>query len=111
MEPPPMSKTVLQVLIEAKELLSDPSRWTKGGYARDKLGHKIGPRNDAACSWCIEGALTKVCESDRDLKQKSTNCLEECVVLKDLIYFNDAHLTTHQRVIALFDEAIIKIKI
>ena len=49
--------TVLEILKKARELLSDPARWTKRSWARDIYGR---PRSydepDAAC-FCSVGAV------------------------------------------------------
>lgn len=41
------------------ELLSDPSKWTKYMYAKDKNGDGIGSRDKEAVCWCLTGAAMK----------------------------------------------------
>lgn len=47
------------IVKRAKELIDDPSRWTKGVYARSGNGIEVGIHDDRAKRWCALGALTK----------------------------------------------------
>lgn len=50
-------RTYEQVLIDARGLLSDHSRWTQGAYARSLDGFNVRPRSPYACCWCMLGAI------------------------------------------------------
>jgi len=50
-------KTVKQVLTEARELISDPERWTTGIYAVDADGNDVVSTDPKACKWCSIGAV------------------------------------------------------
>lgn len=50
-------KTVKQVLTEARELISDKSRWTQQASARDGGGNWVAENSARACQWCAQGAV------------------------------------------------------
>jgi hypothetical protein len=67
--------TTLEILTQARELISNPARWTQHALARDANGdshplahpyhdhpHWDGIRgyDSEACSWCALGAIEKV---------------------------------------------------
>lgn len=52
-----------EILACAKDLLSDPDRWTKGSMAVDRLGYRVSPNSESACRWCLAGALLR-CDPD-----------------------------------------------
>lgn len=43
--------------MKAHELLSDATKWTKGAFARRDDGGACNPADDAACQWCLTGAI------------------------------------------------------
>jgi hypothetical protein len=43
--------------VKAHQILSDPSKWTKGGYARTAAGENCFWDNPDACPWCAVGAI------------------------------------------------------
>jgi hypothetical protein len=47
-------------LQEARDLISDESRWTQGTNAVDARGIAVHPGHPDACKWCARGALLKV---------------------------------------------------
>jgi len=50
----------LQALTAARELLSDPTKWTKRYYAQDKTLHAVDILSEDASCFCSVGALCKV---------------------------------------------------
>ena len=46
-----------EVLIGARWLISDPARWTKRSYARDRNDQPCDLKGTEACSWCAVGAI------------------------------------------------------
>jgi hypothetical protein len=51
--------TEIAIIRRAREIISDPKRWTQGTYARDKDGAAIHPYDDSATCWCALGALAR----------------------------------------------------
>ena len=56
-------RTYKQVLIDAREHISDINRWTQQAYARDEEGNNVRPRDPKACCWCMLGAVA-YCSND-----------------------------------------------
>lgn len=94
-----------QTLQAARDLISDPKRWTQGWFAKDDQGtdtHSLSPQ--AAC-WCSLGALTKAAGSG--YYSRELGYLEKVLDAKTgqgVSQFNDSH--THAEVVEVFDEAI-----
>jgi hypothetical protein len=60
---------VLQALLDIRQLLSDPTKWTQGALARDATGKTVDSYDPTACQWCVYGAtelITKGSERDED---------------------------------------------
>lgn len=41
----------------ARDLISDPKRWTTDTSARDRRGHSVGATQSDAAQWCADGAI------------------------------------------------------
>lgn len=100
--------TVCSVLKRAREIISDPSKWTTSSYARDKNGDITSPNYDDAVCFCSLGAVRRAA---RELGQSSWDAQTrlESVAKKlfhgyTVVDVNDA--MGHDSVIAMFDEAI-----
>lgn len=46
-----------QILLAAKELLSEEERWTRWAHARNAQGYPVKPRDPTAVCWCTYGAI------------------------------------------------------
>jgi len=95
--------TPVEILKDARELISVPERWTQGANARTKKGMPIGSAEHNAVCWCALGAIGK------NSLPSSTEKLEAiCFLVRQIDVavsaFNDEH--THPEVVALFDRAI-----
>lgn len=100
--------TPLETLKAARDLISDPARWTQKTQARDRHGRNVDFLNDDAVCWCTLGAIAK---ADFDLwgKQSDADKVLRRLVPRGLVgQFNDTH--THAEVIALFDAAIAELE-
>lgn len=98
--------TVKELLLVARQAISNPENWTQYVIARDAEGVMIFPDSSKAVCWCSLGALRKAQE---DLKADETTYVEAYDVLCDvldgsIVAYNDTH--THAEVLALFDKAI-----
>lgn len=90
----------VETLKAAKALISDPTKWTQGAYARDAEGTVTDPfASDAAC-WCSVRSIVAV---SREWFFASESLLEKAIG-GGVIRFNDMH--THAEVMAAFDRAI-----
>lgn len=99
---------VRDIIVKARETLSDAAHWTKGAYARDKNGVKCDARNRLSYSYCTIGALTRVSEIDSGqwVEAADALCKELPPEFDRITAFNDAATTNHADVLALFDRAI-----
>lgn len=100
---------VREILIAARELISDPARWTQGASARTRDGNAALVDDPSACSWCALGATAH--EARRLDGFASADALRDAIVLLDTLagpnrlpFFNDHG--SHESVLALFDRAI-----
>jgi len=106
-------KTVLEVLIAARELISVPKRWTQHTFALDAHGDESEPNEPGAVCWCALGAIRHVCgessRADWSLLALSADDALEVVLprhVDGIDAFNDDAATQHADVIAAFDRAI-----
>ena len=126
--------TQKDVLVRAKEIISDPARWTTGEYAKDVTGLPTAAIDADAVQWCAIGSLRRAAhdlflEQDRDLHDKRkqrekkrswTGALNRAIAKLNqsaseaapgsgkhsTTAFNDSKGRTHQEVLTLFDDAI-----
>jgi hypothetical protein len=97
----------LQVLRRAREIISDPGRWTQGTFARDEDGNSCDPRDDFACRWCALGAVTKaavILGADDGIGSGAVDLLYEAQPLATVVAIND--IQGHEAILALFDRAL-----
>jgi len=52
--------TPLEILRKARDLISDPQRWSRNYYATRSDNAPCGETAEEACKWCAMGAITKV---------------------------------------------------
>lgn len=96
---------VVQILKEARALISDEKNWTQGAYARDTIGREVRVLGPEAMCFCALGALEKIMlggamwSASYMLMKKEAG--DDCLAVSD---FNDTH--NHAEVLALFDRAI-----
>lgn len=100
--------TPLETLKAARQLISDPAKWTQGELARDADGKQVPPLDDNATCWCSIGALRKAAGFG-DIYKGPFGALYFKVPTKGSVSdFNDTH--THAEVLALFDAAIAELE-
>lgn len=90
------------------ELLSDPSRWTKGATARNSIGNIVSSYDPTAVCFCLIGAIFRIYPDDYP------NAFNERVAIHkqlegrlsnhDIVGWNDAPERTHEEVLALLKE-------
>lgn len=98
--------TTVEILKAAKELISDPKRWTQGLFARNIEG-LVSPvtSKDAVC-WCAAGSLWRVDGPSPTIQSQREAAYEllSNAMGGSVPDYNDTH--THIEVLAKFDEAI-----
>jgi hypothetical protein len=50
-------KTILDVINAVDEKFSSEDKWTKGSYAKDANGNKVGELHPNATCWCLDGCI------------------------------------------------------
>lgn len=113
--------STLDILTNARELISDCVRWTKLANARDEKGIRIAPHDHMAVSWCAIGAVTKftseaeagILPSERALQSLCVRQLNRAAItiLEEDEEFGDPAMSlndsrSHDDVLAMFDLAI-----
>jgi hypothetical protein len=101
--------TPLETLKAARQLISDPAKWTQGDFARDADGNEVNPNNDLATCYCSFGAIQFVNKESTWItasRHLDGLCLSKFGISLDV--FNDTH--THVEVLALFDAAIAELE-
>ena len=101
--------TPLETLKAARQLISDPAKWTQGVQARDEHGEQVPHSDRAAYCFCIMGAVNRV----KPLWKKLDALLALSKITRrdfaaSVPEFNDTH--THAEVLALFDAAIAELE-
>lgn len=99
--------TPLETLKAARDLISDPARWTQVVFARDSIGMDVEPTSYRAVCFCSIGAIRKF---ERKMSDAEKTLLGVCSKIHDTYVeeFNDTH--THAEVLALFDAAIAELE-
>ena len=96
--------TELEILTAVRDLLSDPTRWTQGTFARDARGEPSHDWNTESC-WCLAGAIYRVAISD-DYGMRAEEFVSNVTGVANIRLFNDHPNTTHESVLAVLDQAI-----
>ena len=98
--------TPLETLKAARQLISDPAKWTQGWFAKNERGFTVSEDHPDACCWCALGAMRKVSPSWKGYHQTAAILMNGSLLrVSD---FNDTH--THAEVLALFDAAIAELE-
>jgi hypothetical protein len=101
--------TPLETLKAARQLITDPAKWTQGEFARDVDGSASFALSERAHCYCALGALEKVIGRP-DYTDAYDKLWRVCRTKfgTDVAAFNDTH--THAEVLALFDAAIAELE-
>jgi hypothetical protein len=100
--------TPLETLKAARQLITDPAKWTQGVAARNRLGVSIDPLAEDAFCFCSIGAIRNVVAEDHYTFERASDALRSHSPTGVIAGYNDTH--THAEVIALFDAAIAELE-
>lgn len=110
-------KSTAEILREARELISTPEAWCKGGNsfstpsavrrAPEGNGYRpAGTEPDAVC-WCPSGAINRAAGGhDAPGRSDAERAFSRAAGVALPFRFNDLSTTTHADVLAAFDRAI-----
>lgn len=96
--------TTKEILIEARQLLSDPSHWTKGADARNSRGESVPYMAETACKFCILGAIFRVAEMHNVAPEPVCDAISAHLGEYSIADFNDTR--NHWAILQLLDTAI-----
>jgi hypothetical protein len=101
--------TPLETLRAARQLITDPAKWTQGDYARDADGIDVAPEDEDAVCFCSYGAIASICGLNEDLPPfRHLHNVCGRMFKMSVIDLNDTH--SHAEVLALFDAAIAELE-
>ena len=100
--------TPLETLRAARQLISDPAKWTQGVAARNRLGSSVDPLAEDAVCFCSIGAIRNVVAEDNHAFERASDALRSHSPIGVIAGFNDTH--THAEVLGLFDAAIAELE-
>jgi hypothetical protein len=100
--------TPLETLKAARQLITDPAKWTQGEAARDHNGKGVLAYGEDAVCFCALGAIRNVVGMDDDAFDLVFDTFRDKAKVKLVACFNDTH--THAEVLALFDAAIAELE-
>lgn len=104
----PEQLSVREILVKARELISDPARWTQGVAAKNARGEVTAAVDGDAVCWCSYGAIRNVVgwHDNRNNLIFRAECHLNHAADTSYISFNDRQGRTHAEVLAMFDKAI-----
>jgi hypothetical protein len=97
-----------EVLVAAKNLLSDPNKWTKGEMARTINNVDVPFYAKNATCWCTLGAINKVLfDANEETNKLAFKYLSDAASSFGYRYISDMNdEVDHDAVMKLFDAAI-----
>ena len=101
--------TPLETLKAARDLISDPARWTQFVQARDGHGTQVPHNDPTAHCFCIMGAVGRTAVQGNKMDAlKVLSRVTRRNFDTSIPDYNDTH--THAEVLALFDAAIAELE-
>lgn len=98
-------RTALDVIVGARALLADKSRWCRGASARSWRGHAVPPSDPQAKAFCIYGAIRRASAGNARLGTDACELVERHLRLSrrtgNVAEFNDT--ASHADMLALLD--------
>ena len=93
-----------EILQKARDLITDPDKWTQKAYAKDSKGMTVSLWSKEATCWCALGALYSFNEDGIFELPGDTHSRLQDHAGRDIVSFNDN--STHAEVLAAYDRAI-----
>ena len=115
-----MENKIKDLLIKARELISDKANWTKDAPARmlefDGFYQSTDPEDPEACQWCATGAVERAFHDNPDFDEMRDFRFKTAAQMAldaatpygggSILSFNDHYYSTHEQILAIFDKAI-----
>lgn len=99
--------TTHQILVQLRDLLADPKRWTKHQMARTETNYPVSPLSEEAAKWCLLGGLCKITNDNRGFSSAyiGARLALRSAAESTVAAFNDYAI--HEDVMAAIDRAIV----
>lgn len=101
-----MSKSVADILVEARKLIEKPENWTQGENARNDRGRHCMIDDPLAACWCMQGAIIKSAGPTEFTATRKAIDAFIGTIAEYITAYNDNPDRTHPEVLAAFDSAI-----
>ena len=107
-----MNLVMKEILVKARELISDEDRWIKYEFALDKDTNVTNPCGNEAYMWCLTGSINAASARIGASVKEAIEARKMLLKMPDLNGFhtlnqwNDRSDRTHYEVIDLLDRAI-----
>ena len=107
-----MNLITKEILVKARELISDEDRWIKYEFALDKDANVTSPYGNEAYMWCLAGSINAASARIGVSVYEAIKARKMLLKMPDLNGFptfnqwNDRNDRTHDEVIDLLDRAI-----
>jgi hypothetical protein len=96
-----------QVLRNARALIEEPTRWTRGVLGRAASGRPVMWHDEEACRWCALGAINRAAYDLVGDKEQAEGIADEVIAScfpHNLSWINDKN--GHAAVLKLFSDAL-----
>ena len=115
--------TFAELLTQSKARISDPEKWTRNAFARDRYDLDVGAHSSRACKWCAEGSVIATYYQNAGgfdvpihpiqgmmayLGREARHILKDATMEDShaVAMLNDHHGDGHDAVMSMFDSAI-----
>lgn len=113
-----MKEQTIADLKAARDLISDPKRWTRWHFARDINQEYVPAWHHAAVCWCSAGAIQKVIgfdaltPADSEIDQRRINCRVALNYVLDngMSYVDANDRYDHAAALSVFDRGIARLE-
>ena len=103
---PDTTPTPRDILIEARNLIAPPERWTQRAYARNAQGTAVTPRSPRAVSFCATAALYRAMDHYADPAAQPAALQQACKRARKMLDDTVATLTEgHYTAIPTYNDA------
>ena len=80
-----VAEKAIALLGKVHDLIRDRDGWTRAAFARDGDGRATEPGRPEACSFCLVGALSHVCETEHAAALAGEGTADERLAVADLV--------------------------